>query len=537
MVYGQAFPGGSGTYILRDFVTTGDAIRIKLPYLTSESSTVYDQWLWLENHQMKTGKVDLNMSQAKGLYSYIQVGKDNLSSFGGLAGYLYPVHPFGQYDFEYEISGLKSTNSELINEFSEFGIISDEVPNAIGNTSLNVVNKLIVGSEKANPFTGYNMIMGMAYDITNPNNLNGTNYYDEIFRNETFLAQAVEKDGVMLPTSDFYYLTYPCLGSAYDAFTPGKKICIGSNPSATPVLTYQTPSSNNFRPNSTRQNYDNSKIYLNGLSIELLQQYSNGDIQINIKWNDFDVNSDVRWCGPIVLNEKVYVKSGKSVTLDQGLTPTKPVNPMTFEGKKIFTDYTILTCKNTSLFKLESNSSMTVKNNSALVMESGSNYEINDGAVLRIKSGSTLQIKSGSTLTVKGKGSIEIENGGYICVASGANIVLQDILSTINLKPGYIMGVNPSVISNSPSCISNIVKSGNGSINTFSTDTYIQNETIILDKYVSGNNIYVGRNVTALKPQGDVIITEGNEVIFDKEGNLEFKGGFEVESGGSFEVK
>jgi hypothetical protein len=275
------------------------------------------------------------------------------------------------------------------------------------------------------------------------------------------------------------------------------------------------------------------------LAIEVLQQYSNGDIQINIKWNDFDVNSDVRWCGPIVLKEKVYVKSGKTVTLDQGLTPTKPVNPMTFESKKVFADYTILTCKNASLFKLESNSSMAVKNNSALVMESGSNYEINDGAVLQIKSGSTLQIKSGSTLTVKGKGSIEIENGGYICVASGANIVLQDYLSSINLKPGYIMGVNANVIS-SPSCISNpsnIVKSGNGSINIFSTDTYIQNETIILDKYVSGNNIYVGRNVTTSKPQGDVIITEGNEVIFNKEGNLELKGGFEVESGGSFEVK
>jgi len=44
-------------------------------------------------------------------------------------------------------------------------------------------------------------------------------------------------------------------------------------------------------------------------------------------------------------------------------------------------------------------------------------------------------------------------------------------------------------------------------------------------------------NVTTTEPEGDVIITAGNEVIFDKEGNIEFKSGFETESGASFEVK
>ena len=46
---------GVVTFILRDFVTTGDAIRIKLPYKDSEHAS--NQYIWLENHQVgKTAK-------------------------------------------------------------------------------------------------------------------------------------------------------------------------------------------------------------------------------------------------------------------------------------------------------------------------------------------------------------------------------------------------------------------------------------------------------------------------------------------------
>lgn len=41
-------PAHSGTYHLRDFASTGDALRIKLPFLNPDNE--YEQWLWLENH-------------------------------------------------------------------------------------------------------------------------------------------------------------------------------------------------------------------------------------------------------------------------------------------------------------------------------------------------------------------------------------------------------------------------------------------------------------------------------------------------------
>ncbi|HOY27835.1 MAG TPA: hypothetical protein PLR96_02605, partial [Flavobacteriales bacterium] len=40
--------GDTGTFVLRDFVTSGDALRIRMPYIPEDRA---QQWLWIENHQ------------------------------------------------------------------------------------------------------------------------------------------------------------------------------------------------------------------------------------------------------------------------------------------------------------------------------------------------------------------------------------------------------------------------------------------------------------------------------------------------------
>ena len=97
-----------------------------------------------------------------------------------------------------------------------------------------------------------------------------------------------------------------------------------------------------------------------------------------------------------------------------------------------------------------------------------------------------------------------------------------------------IYGVNPVYLS-SAGCRSAIAYSGNGSIIDFSQDVYIQNETIMNNRYIGGRNIYVGRAVTTQKPQGDVIIKNNANVIFDAP-NVVFDAGFECASGATFEV-
>ena len=77
---------GNQTFLLRDFVTYGDAVRIKLPY--KDSMTSSNQYIWLENHQVgDNNKLDFlqysNTHSCRpqgtaGIYAYYQIGRDVL---------------------------------------------------------------------------------------------------------------------------------------------------------------------------------------------------------------------------------------------------------------------------------------------------------------------------------------------------------------------------------------------------------------------------------------------------------------------------
>jgi hypothetical protein len=74
---------GTATFYLRDFISTGDAVRILLPYTDAGA---LNQYIWLENHRLKinNGKEDYPAYWERpckddgtpGIYAYYQVGKD-----------------------------------------------------------------------------------------------------------------------------------------------------------------------------------------------------------------------------------------------------------------------------------------------------------------------------------------------------------------------------------------------------------------------------------------------------------------------------
>jgi len=80
--YRQEFSHGSNEFVLRDFVTAGDVVRIELPYLQEPSGAIKKQWLWLQNHQKLAGNMDHGDAPKKGIYAFIQVGKEALSGQG-----------------------------------------------------------------------------------------------------------------------------------------------------------------------------------------------------------------------------------------------------------------------------------------------------------------------------------------------------------------------------------------------------------------------------------------------------------------------
>ncbi len=494
-------------YILRDFVTTGDVIRIQLPYLKSEKPNVRYQYLWLENHQM-VSELDLNKRDAKGIYAYIQVGWDDTTNFtnNGDKQYLTFLHGMGNYDLTYKPDST-----------------------------------IYLNSDKQNPLTGYSMIQGLAYNIIDPNIIDGVSYYDKIFADEVINAKSVLKDGITLPSSDYAFPTWPGWGTIHDPFIAGRKIGICSNPATTPILTYKV---NHFKavPNLTPRDYDNEKIYLNGLSFEVLEcRPPNGDIKVRIRYNDFDVNNDVRWCGPIVLNERVDLKNG-TIILDQGFTPTRPVNPIMFGEQKIYASPTVFTNKPFAEFNMFEATQTVVKNNSAFILEHHGALNIKDDAVFTVKSGSTLALHNGSSIFIQGSGRLEIEAGAYVCFEheDSVFITLEDPLSVINFRPGYHAGVNPNVLTGF-SCSTNPAEaavSGNGAIHAnYNQNIFIQNETINTNRYISGSFVSIGREVTPYMPVGDVLITSGDEVIVDVTNEILLDKGFEAALGCTFEMR
>ncbi|HRS18386.1 MAG TPA: hypothetical protein P5243_02690, partial [Bacteroidales bacterium] len=98
---------GTQTFILRDFTKYGDAIRIKLPYIGSQSDGLYpvDQWLWIENHQVlpnTTEALNENGVRPAGIRINYQIGKNDLNYNEPVRNHLItPMVPFGNFDFTY----------------------------------------------------------------------------------------------------------------------------------------------------------------------------------------------------------------------------------------------------------------------------------------------------------------------------------------------------------------------------------------------------------------------------------------------------
>lgn len=142
LVYGEALP--TTDFILRDFATYGDAVRIKLPHLNGQ---VRSQYLWIENHQINSGSVEYEGNHPQDIRFNIQVGNDDLldSLYVSRTNYFVPLSAFGNYDFFYDT-------------------LSDDVQN-----HENFADRYVAKAydHTANPFTGNHPAMKPAIDYNN----------------------------------------------------------------------------------------------------------------------------------------------------------------------------------------------------------------------------------------------------------------------------------------------------------------------------------------------------------------------------------
>ncbi|PLX09276.1 MAG: hypothetical protein C0596_01615 [Marinilabiliales bacterium] len=293
--YADAFPYGNNEFILRDFVTTGDALRIKLPYV-DDDGIVYPQWIWIENHQGAGDNYDLTDNATPGIYAYIQNAKEDMTTVTETGtNYTHSLTAIGNYDFEYTGTKSPPVEDSIIEYFGA------DFPTNIYRSSVTA------SADDENPFTGQHVLMWHAGDLDDDGIIRG---------NELICLDETTIDGHTFTPAECVYWAWTIMGTSYCAFKEGDKIGIGTNPPSTPLYTYRSSdiSSTSYYTNPT--NTDNRKIHLNGLSIEVIDEMVNGDIKVRIRWDNYDVDEDARWCGDIVLREEVNLTSWNVIHID-----------------------------------------------------------------------------------------------------------------------------------------------------------------------------------------------------------------------------
>jgi hypothetical protein len=425
---------GPKTFFLRDFVTHGDAIRIKLPYIDDGA---LNQYIWLENHQIHHNDQEdyaafwnesCKDGGLPGIYAYYQVGKDILESNS--------------------IGGLMPSLTDHLVQISAEGNWDIRLDSAINTACISGTKTNIQEYYQPNPLSGYNDLKNHYFNSIPGNTINWKKHRFE------FLIKL--QNGLITNKLSN-------MGDNQDPFTNTGIMNICSNPAPSNVITWHHRRNDDGTIiKSSRE--DNRKIHLSGLKIAM-QDLQDGRYKVDISWDSYDVSNSVRWTGDIVLHESVNLLSNDTIALDQNYTPNTHIrNSVT----NVFSGPSYFTCLNNSMLILQSGSNFICKNLSSLVFEPGSYCEINDNAALTIKRGCTLLVKSGATLVVKGSGKIIIESGAYAAIENGANINLVNRSSGINLHKGFIPGANPDVAIQSSPNIANIPASliftGDGSV-------------------------------------------------------------------------
>lgn len=361
------FAGDTGLFVLRDFVTSGDALRIRMPFIPDGE---YRQWLWLENHRttaLNGSPTDRYhwestnnpcVEAAKpGVYMTMQVEREEKRGrdiFGGNADYLHPLTACGHFDMEPTGDTLRNT--------CPFG--GTTVP----------FRRL-----RGDPLSGSCEQEMPVYDRNGDGMLErGENFVPTVLANEA-------------STSPRFF------GRADHAFTANghRVLNMGSNPSSANILTLTAAGK---REKNKGAAPDNRIVHLNGMRVEVLEQRDDGSILVRVSTGDTRLTDDVVWSADSIVLPPLSGSMGRSLTLargkqlliDRSLTPTRMAFQQEVKGHRYFAPPT----------------RFTLSPGASAVLETGSELKLATGSVLHVMPGASLILEGSAKLTVDATSTI-----------------------------------------------------------------------------------------------------------------------------------
>lgn len=369
-----------GTYLLRDFVTTGDALRVRLPGT--------DQYLWLENHQ-KISPWDERQFYtkfeekghpvtSKGIYGYVAASAASDRNRASLQIFK-PGH----------CNIFKYINGQGLWDFIP---TEQESPTEFFQARVN-------RRSKPNPIAGINDLQSLRWDYNDDGVIQVGMTHGNVGKKqgESHYIWAEEIDGQ--PKT-----TYNLLGDERDAYLPGQELSLSGTQ---PVLNYPVYKlrAQRFEP-----------FILNGLRLRIQQSEEPGVLAIQVDFDDWEIRENKRWCGNIILPDSanttfLTIAEKATLTLDLGGTCDR-IKPHPETGT--FTNPTVFTVEDGRGIRLASGSSLIIDNFSELHFNGKSRLVIEKGAKVIVRGEGKLMMNDDSLLIMKKKGRILVEKDGHL---------------------------------------------------------------------------------------------------------------------------
>ena len=383
---------GTQTFILRDFVTYGDAVRIKLPYKDSESSS--NQYIWIENHQSgRNNKLDFlqfanesdcRPQQVAGVYAYYQIGRDILSGANNDVYYanerdnLRMIPAEGYWNYSYHVADTVY-NIKCINW---------------------ATHDCYYSRDAENPFCGTHDMEG----------------HFSVSDDEDILSPAMEKPMWRKCIGRIQIDSLVGLGDTRDMFCTHTNLNMGTNPSTCNTKTFYNSMTTGRCQYSSHLSRNTQTTYLTGLGIEITP-FDDGNCRIDVRWDDYTITNNAIWTGSISLKERAVLAPKMEIWLTQNLTVAQPMRD---DVTGLFAKPTVLVCEAGSEFVQEAGSIVNVEEKSTLVIEAGAVYRIDPKAKLKVDRSSHLVVRgklivgNGAKLVVRSKEGLQLEGGEVV---------------------------------------------------------------------------------------------------------------------------
>jgi M6 family metalloprotease-like protein len=371
----------SGTYKIKDLCTGRDAVRIQVPGT--------EDFFWLENHQKKQFfddkmffKSDTTWGEpnsAKGLYAYV-------------------VAKPGADRERPRLNSFSVADANMIKFYNGTGFY-DYLPR--GDTAKMQYHPVAVWLRaKSNPIAGMSDFQFIRWDNNKDGKIEMAAAHGNMGPRTGEICEIWSVQGLSSPAKCTYNLT----GDWEDAFQVGREFGLSG---IMPILNY---------PIYDYQNEKLAPYLLNGITVKVLSQDAEGNFEIYVDFNDYEVRNDVRWCGNIQMpirpqNQVLYWKIKEGVKLDFDLSETIDRSTKSLKTGN-FT--------NPSSWVVEANNAIIIEKGANVTLQRFSKMELLGNAQIIIEKGGTLSLAATSELIVNEGTAITIKKGGKLLVGNDA---------------------------------------------------------------------------------------------------------------------